>query len=285
MDRMSRLSRENGKICGFQAIVRDITGRKKAEKEREEIALRYEELFQNAYDFIYTHDLQGAYTSVNQASKNILGYEPEELLKMNFRDLVEDDHLRCVEENFRKKAQQELTVTGPYEVRVKTRDGNYRWVEVLSRTIMDGARPIGVHGSARDITSRKIAEEKLRKSEAMYRTLFDLANDSILLMDGEVFIDCNEKALRAFRCSREQIIGKSPWFFSPEIQPDGSLSIEKAASRIAAALDGHSQVFEWRHSAQDGKHFDAEVSLNRIELSGNSLLMAIVRDLTYPKKN
>ncbi len=274
----------NGKICGFQAIVRDITGRKKAEKEREEIALKYEELFQNAHDFIYTHDLQGVYTSVNQASRNILGYEPEELLKMNFRDLVEDDYLSCVEENFRKKTQQESTVTGPYEVRVKTGDGNYRWVEVLSRTIMDGARPVGVHGSARDITSRKIAEEKLRESEAMYRTLFELANDSILLMDGEVFIDCNEKALRAFRCSREQIIGKSPWLFSPEIQPDGSLSIEKAASRIAAALDGHSQVFEWRHSAQDGKHFDAEVSLNRIELSGNSLLMAIVRDLTNRKK-
>lgn len=57
---------------------------------------------------------------MNQASRNILGYEPEELLKMNFRDLVEDDYLSCVEENFRKKKQQESTVTGPYEVRVKT---------------------------------------------------------------------------------------------------------------------------------------------------------------------
>ena len=270
----------NDAIWGFQAIARDITARRKAESEKEEIAIKYKELFDNADEFIYTHDLNGFYTSANQASQKLLGYDPDEILKLNFRDVVDGEHLKIVEENFHRKIVLGETITGPYEIEVKTRDGGFRWVEVLSRTIFKESEPVGVHGSARDITSRKMAEERLRKSEAMYRALFDCAHDSIFLMDREVFLDCNEKTLKAFGCSRGDVIGKSPWHFSPEFQPDGAPSREKAVSKIRAALEGHSQVFEWSHNTIRGDQFEAEVSLNRIQLAGNDLVMAIVRDLT-----
>lgn len=271
---------KNDVICGFQAIARDITARRKAESEKEEISLKYKELFDNADDFLYTHDLNGFYTSANQASKKLFGYDPTEVLTLNFRDLVHEDHLKLVEENFQRKIFKDETVTGPYEIKVKNRDGGYRWMEVLSRTILRESTPVGVQGSARDITSRKMAEEKLRKSEAMYRALFDCAHDSIFLMDTEVFLDCNEKTLKAFGCSREELIGKSPWNFSPEFQPDGSTSREKAISKLRAAVEGRTQVFEWTHKTYRGELFETEVSLNRIQMAGNNLVMAIVRDLT-----
>ena len=271
---------KNDVICGFQAIARDITARRKAESEKEEISLKYKELFDNADDFLYTHDLNGFYTSANQASKKLFGYDPTEVLTLNFRDLVHEDHLKLVEENFQRKILKDETVTGPYEIKVKNRDGGYRWMEVLSRTILRESTPVGVQGSARDITSRKMAEEKLRKSEAMYRALFDCAHDSIFLMDTEVFLDCNEKTLKAFGCSREELIGKSPWNFSPEFQPDGSTSREKAISKLRAAVEGRTQVFEWTHKTYRGELFETEVSLNRIQMAGNNLVMAIVRDLT-----
>lgn len=279
-----QLKYEDTKMGGFQAKVRDTADRKRSEEQREEIALRYLELFENAQDFIYTHDLDGFYTSVNQAAKTMFGYETEEFLKLNFRDIVAEDHLETVDKNFRRKTLHGETVTGPYEIRVKTKDGSYKWVEVLSRVIMDGSRPIGVHGSARDVTTRKIAQENLKKSEAMYRALFDCAHDSIFVLDGNVFLDCNEKTLRAFGCSREQLIGKSPWHFSPAYQPDGSLSEVKAKQKISAALNGQSQLFEWRHNTATGKVFEAEVSLNRINNLNEPLLMAIVRDLTNRRK-
>ena len=271
---------KNDVICGFQAIARDITARRKAESEKEEISLKYKELFDNTDDFLYTHDLNGFYTSANQASKKLFGYDPTEVLTLNFRDLVHEDHLKLVEENFQRKIFKDETVTGPYEIKVKNRDGGYRWMEVLSRTILRESTPVGVQGSARDITSRKMAEEKLRKSEAMYRALFDCAHDSIFLMDTEVFLDCNEKTLKAFGCSREELIGKSPWNFSPEFQPDGSTSKEKAISKLRAAVEGRTQVFEWTHKTYRGELFETEVSLNRIQMAGNNLVMAIVRDLT-----
>ncbi len=78
------------------------------------------------------------------------------------------------------------------------------------------------------------AEERLRRSEARYRTLIESATDGILLLRGSRFAECNASMLRIYGCSREAIIGRTPWDFSPERQPDGSLSSESASRYIVA---------------------------------------------------
>jgi len=126
---------------------------------------------------------------------------------------------------------------------------------------------------------------RLRESEIKYRTLFDGANDGIFLMRGDIFVDCNRKFLSIFRCSREQIIGQTPYRFSPPLQPDGRPSKEKAREKGRAAISGEPQFFEWKHCRYDGTLFDAEVSLNRIMIDENTLLLqAIVRDISGRKE-
>lgn len=139
--------------------------------------------------------------------------------------------------------------------------------------------------SQRRSAFRQEAIAALRESEVKYRTLFEAAGDAILIMEGERFLECNPKALEFFGAPKERLIGATPYeHFSPPLQPDGRPSREAAKEKIAAALNGDHQLFEWRHQRLDGTLFDAQVSLTPLNLGDRVLLLAIVRDVTAQKQ-
>ena len=122
--------------------------------------------------------------------------------------------------------------------------------------------------------------DQLLEAERHFRTLFDSAQDAILLMRGEHFVDCNRSAEAMFGLSREQLCRRTPLDLSPEVQPDGTTSRDKATALLKAAYSGESQSFAWRHLRPDGSTFEAEVSLDCVQLSDGRILQAVVRDVS-----
>lgn len=124
----------------------------------------------------------------------------------------------------------------------------------------------------------------LTESEAKFKVLFEGANDAIFILEGMRFKDCNEKTALIFNCKKKDLIGCSVASFSPPKQPDGQPSETKGAALIEAVLQGQPRVFEWVHCRKDGTFFDAEVSLNKIEILGKPYTQAILRDVTDSKQ-
>ncbi len=134
----------------------------------------------------------------------------------------------------------------------------------------------------KEIEIKKHAEQ-LNEISERYKTLFEGANDAILIMKEDKFIDCNNTAVQMFGYPKENIVGRSPVNFSPKFQPDGIRSELKALNKIEKALNGNPQRFEWQHINSSGILLDTEVSLIKIIITEQIYLHAIVRDISDRK--
>ncbi|RMG46508.1 MAG: PAS domain S-box protein [Acidobacteria bacterium] len=157
----SRPILHQGQLIGVQGVITDITERKKAEMALRASEERYRDLVENANDIIYTHDLEGNITSANAAAVKTYHYRHDEIVGKNIKHIVDPAYLPVAMENLRKKLAG-VERTGPYELLTYTKEGTPVWVEVNTRLIYEGDRPVGVQGIARDITERKRAEEQWR---------------------------------------------------------------------------------------------------------------------------
>ncbi|MEX2285030.1 MAG: PAS domain S-box protein [Gemmatimonadota bacterium] len=146
---------------GIAVYFRDVTEQRKARERLKASEERYRELVENANDLLYTHDLMGNFTSVNNACVTVTGYTHGELLTKNLADLVASDHLDRARQMLLQKIQEGVGAT-TYEIDIVARDGRRVPVEVSTRLILENGKPRGVQGIARDISERKRAETALR---------------------------------------------------------------------------------------------------------------------------
>ncbi|OLE55951.1 MAG: hypothetical protein AUG51_00775 [Acidobacteria bacterium 13_1_20CM_3_53_8] len=144
---------------GVRGVVRDITEQKRAEERLRESEERYRELFENANDIIYTHDLKGNFTSLNRTGERITGYSREEATRMNIAQVVAPGHLEQAREMIARKTSEDVSTV--YELEIVAKDGRHVALEVSTRLIYRNGQPVGVQGIGRDITERKRAEEAL----------------------------------------------------------------------------------------------------------------------------
>jgi len=152
-----------------------------------------------------------------------------------------------------------------------------RWVPLLDQS----KSPNGVLGTFDNIMRQRAAFEH----EHRYRMLFENYTDAIFLIRGALYVDCNDRALAMFGCTREQMLSDIPYRFSPDIQPDGQSSIEKALEKISAAFAGERQLFEWQHLRYDGTPFDTEVAMNAVMLDGEPHLLTTLRDVSEHRRS
>jgi PAS domain S-box-containing protein len=244
----------------------------------------YREIFNATNEAIFINDaLTGKAIDVNQAVLDMYGYDSrEELLGTRIGKLSEGTEPYSEKEarQYFQKARRE----GPLvlEWLARRKNGELFWAEVsLKPTCIAGKNRI--LAVVRDISREKKTQLALMEREALYRSLFECANDAILLMEDGRFMDFNQKAESVFKAGREMILNRRPEDFSPPFQADGTPSHEAAKKYIEATKEGQPQLFAWKHQAADGSTFDTEISLSLIKVGGKEIIQAIIRDITQHK--
>ena len=232
-------------------------------------------------------DLQGTLLVVNNAAADLSGLSREEMLGKPFWEGPWWRHDSAARSQVREAILRVARDGEPmqFETTHVDRDEQIHDIQFNLRALRDDTGRIALLiAEGLDITDLKRSQQALQDGREWYRSLFEAANDAIFLMEEDRFVDCNPRTLALFGGTREQILQLHPYDLSPEFQPDGRPSAQKALEKISAAYGGESQSFEWRHCRIDGSLFDVAVTLNRVFLAGQPHLVAVVRDITERKR-
>ncbi len=271
----------------IQCNIRDITARRAAEIALSE-SRRLTDGILNAIPVrVFWKDKNLVYLGCNAVFARDAGFtNPKDLVgkddyQMGWRDQAElyrrDDQL--VIESGRSKLFIEEPQTTP--------DG--KTITLLTSKIplrSPSGEIEGVLGTYMDVTEYKRAEAARRASDEKYRRLFDVTRDATMIIESPSwkFTSGNPAALKMFGASNEaEFTSHGPWELSPERQPDGAESAEKAKVMIETTLREGTNFFEWVHRRIDGAEFPADVLLTPL-IQGKSLIIhCTVRNISERK--
>jgi PAS domain S-box-containing protein len=138
--------------------------------ELAESQARYRSLVENINDVIYSADIEGKFTYVSPAIRNLSQYSPEELIGQSFAHCVHPDDLPMVVAGLERVF---AGVLEPQEFRLVDKNGEIRYFRTFSRPLMENGQVVGITGVISDINERKLAEETLRKSEQLLSDILD----------------------------------------------------------------------------------------------------------------
>ncbi|HPJ39754.1 MAG TPA: PAS domain S-box protein, partial [Spirochaetota bacterium] len=287
----------NGEFC-MLSMIRDVTDIKKAENERREAIRQLNDIIEFLPDATVVVNGEKNIIAWNKAMELLTGHNKEEmlgepsemiglllynekrpiLLDSIFNSTGKEDILY---ENLSR--ENEILYAESFVPNLRAGEGAHIWIKV-SPLFNTEREIVGAIESVRDVTSLKMIETALKESEEKFRLMFEYSEDPQFIIEDNVFIDCNESALRLLGLlEKDFIIGKHPADLSPENQPDSSLSAIQEKNYLAQALKRGSLSFEWIFNTFSGGTVPADVTLTTISLHGKKMFHAMCRDITTRK--
>jgi two-component system cell cycle sensor histidine kinase/response regulator CckA len=149
----------------LQKAVRFAVERERKARALQQSEERFQELFENARDIIFTLDLEGNFTSLNKSAVEVMGWSKEEARKINIKNLVAPEHLNLCRQMMQRILNEEPMQQ--FEISVLRKDGQKVLLETSARLIQSDGKKKGVQGIARDVTERRHLENMVRQSQKM----------------------------------------------------------------------------------------------------------------------
>ncbi len=276
---------ENGTILGLTGTATDISDRKRSEEALEKTTDQLWAVLNAVPGLISWIDSDLRYIGVNQHLATSFKRSPESFVGEEIGFLKRGSNFGQLLRKFFESSDRETSQEIELEI-----NGSLRNYLIVAQKYHQGTAAVSV---GIDITDRKRAAAQktkliasLQESEHKFRSLYEATSDAVMLLNEEMFFDCNFATLKMFGCSKkEDFYGKHPMDLSPPFQPNGEESKTLSEQKIATAMETGISRFDWVHKRLDGSEFPAEVLLNSMEINGEKFLQAVVRDITDRKRD
>jgi PAS domain S-box-containing protein len=264
------LRNARGEPTGFVISTRDVTARKRAEEQ-------YSTIVEKSNDAIITiQDNMIKY--VNSKMAELTGMSLNEVLGKPMTEFISPKYRLVIADRYRRRTIGEL-VADKYDAEIVAKNGEIIPVEISVSVIQFDDKPATV-SIIRDIRERKLAQEKLLKSEEKYSTIVEKGNDGVVILQNGVIRFANTRMHILTGFSDEETIGKTFIdFVSEQFRP---IVIEIYKKRTAG--EKVPTRYEIAISNKDGQEIPVEVNANQIDFEGKPADMAIIRDITERKK-
>lgn len=268
-----------GEVIGFRGVVRDNSEKKQMEKELRAQESLYRSLFDHAgFSIVLTDARTGSRMAYNKRSYEELGYTEDE-----YKELTPSDLYESGVEGFAEDIRTVLE-KGSHTSRV-----GYRSKSGEIRDFFRSSVKVKIRGKAcihvirADITDRKKAEQTLKESETLFKTVFEAAADPIFLTDpvnGRI-LDLNPAAFLGSGYSREELLDMA---ILDLVDPDQTLTPMQPEDFVKE-LEKHGRLFfEFFHRKKDGSKLIVEISSCLAEQNGEKVVLSLVRDVTDRKQ-
>src|SRR5438105_4063441 len=242
--------------------------------ERHRVEKRYRDLVEHAADIIYTRDMEGRITSINEAGARFFGRPTFDLIGRSLGSLIGKEAAQHDIAEMRKLKSFEpvrfiQSLTNAF--------GELRYLEG-SITFERNAQgqSLGVRGVVRDVTDRTRAELALQKQNEEYRILFD-SNPCPMYLCAEPdlkFLAVNDSAVSHYGYSREEFLGMSALDIRPEDERQALINY------IGGNSQSHGAAGVWKHRKKDGAVIEVEVNWHKLIFSGRPAYLVSANDVT-----
>jgi two-component system cell cycle sensor histidine kinase/response regulator CckA len=256
---------------------------RRTQVELEESRARYFELYDLAPVGYLTIGEKGLIEGANLTASTLLGVARSSLVKQPWTRFIFSED----QEVYFKHRTRLYASGAPHGCELRlVKSGQPFWVRLEASVARSDDETRVVRTVLSDITESKQAQRALQASAARHRMLFEGSADALMTLAPPAwrFSSGNAAALALFGVRSEvDFTSRTPWDYSPDLQPDGRRSDEKAAAMLGLAMDNRAHSFEWTY-LRGCEEFRASVTLTRLDLAGSPLLQATVRDETRAHK-
>ena len=248
----------------------------------------YQELVQSSNSIILRLDRQGKILFINQYGLDFFGFTSGDLIGHSLPGTIlpKRRHPEKIVNGLMKRILRDPTRFRSCTLNNLRRDGSRAQVQWNNKVITgeDGSflelLCVGI-----DITALNRAEDRLEEKERLYQALFESSHDAHFLFKNWYYLDSNKAGLKLLDCTdKEELIGLPSDAFAPEIQPDGTPTLQKIREIKEQAFAGETVTCEWYVRSRKGTVRLTEANVHCVPTAEGKILHVSMKDMTTEKQ-